>query len=195
MVKLRKVRRKAKLEDALKDKNVMEQMSSELTNGSKITTTIETDLIEIHSENYMIVDTDVLNIVKKEITQSDYLKLFGLGVCLKTRYNILFNHTRPFTVDTLSVRLGINVDNTNKFVKRMVEKGIMAYTVCAPSGYLQKIYSINPQLLRRGKCYDREFVTTYFRIFDEDFKEGLAEGTIENEINKTESALQPNEKF
>jgi hypothetical protein len=174
MAKLKPVRRKANLLDGLSDPKIMEEIGKTLDKNGRITTTIETDLIEIHSDNYMVVDTDVAYIVQKEISENDYLKLFGLGVCLKTKYNILFNHTRPFTVETLSKRLGINIDNTNKFVKRMVAKGIMAYTVCAPSGYIQKIYAINPQLIRRGKCYDKDFVLTYFRIFDDSFKEGVS---------------------
>lgn len=191
MAKIKPVRRKANVLDSLKDPALMEKMTEQLDKGGKITFTVETDLIEIHSDNYMVVDTDVLAIVEKEITQGDYNRLFGLGVCLKTKYNILFNHTRPFTVETLAKKLDINIDNTNKFVKRMVEKGIMAYTVCAPSGYLQKIYSINPQLIRRGKCYDKEFVLTYFRIFDETFNKGIDLGK-DTEIT---SGIKPNLNF
>lgn len=190
MSKIKPVRRKANLLDGLKDEKIMEEISNTLGVGGKITATIETDLVEIHSDNYMVVDTDVLNIVEKEISQNDYLKLFSLGVCLKTKFNILFNHTTPFTVDTLSKRLNINTDNTNKFVRRMVESGIMAYTVCAPSGYMQKIYSTNPQLIRRGKYYDKEFVLTYFRIFDKDFRQGV--DVVEEKI---ESGIKPNTNF
>lgn len=190
MAKLKPVRRKANLLDGLSDPKIMEEISKTLGKNGRITTTIETDLIEIHSDNYMVIDTDVADIIHKEISENDYLKLFNLGVCLKTKYNILFNHTTPFTVETLSKRLGINVDNTNKFVKRMVGKGIMAYTVCAPSGYIQKIYAVNPQLIRRGKCYDKDFVLTYFRIFDNDFKEGI---NIPNEC--LTSGIKPNTNF
>lgn len=191
MVKIKNVRRKATLEDALANSELMEEMSKNMTKGTKVNLTVETDLIEIHSENYMVVDTDVLEIVRKEISPIDYNRLFSLGVFLKTRYNILYNHTRPFTVETLSEQLGVNADNTNKFIKRMTEKGIMAYTVCAPTGYLKKIYSINPQLIRRGIRYDKTFVTTYFTIYDKTFKDGTDEPTEETKS----TVIQPSTKF
>lgn len=142
-----------------------EQLSHYIGKGEKLVLQKETGVVEIHSDNYMVVDTDVLELVRSRISTTDYERLFSLGVFLKTKFNILFNHTRPFTLQALSEKLGINTENTNKFVKRMVEMGIMAYTVCAPSGYVEKIYAINPQLIRRGRFYDKEFITTYFTDF------------------------------
>lgn len=158
---------------------LLEQLSHYIGEGERLVLEKEAELVEIHSDNYMVVDTDVLELVKEKISPTDYERLFNLGVFLKTKFNILFNHTRPFTLETLSKKLGINKDNTNKFVKRMVEKQIMAYTVCAPSGYVEKIYSINPQLIRRGKFYDKEFVTTYFTDFSKELekkKRGVTNG-------------------
>lgn len=154
------------LADLLREQpELMEQLSHYIRAGEKLVLQKEGSVVEIHSDNYMVVDTDVLELVKSKISTSDYERLFSLGVFLKTKFNILFNHTKPFTVDALSTKLGINKDNTNKFVKRMVEMGIMAYTVCAPSGYVEKIYAINPQLIRRGRFYDKEFIATYFTDF------------------------------
>lgn len=192
MVKIKNVRRKATLEDALGNSALMEEMAKNMTKGTKVNLTVETDLIEIHSENYMVVDTDVLELVRQEISPIDYNRLFSLGVFLKTRYNILYNHTRPFTVETLSKQLDVNIDNTNKFIKRMTEKGIMAYTVCAPTGYLKKIYSINPQLIRRGIRYDKTFVTTFFTIYDKTFKDS-ADEVIED--TKQPSVMKPSKQF
>lgn len=162
---------KVDLLDLIKEQpDLWERLSEYLKDGERIVLERDSELVKIHSENYMVVDTDVLEYIKSKISVSDYEKLFSLGVFLKTKFNILFNHTRPFTLDTLSKKLGINKDNTNKFVRRMVEKQIMAYTVCAPSGYVDKIYSINPQLMRRGNWYDKEFVTTYFTDFSKEIE-------------------------
>lgn len=150
--------------------DLWDRLSEYLQEGERIFVERDAELVKIHSENYMVVDTDVLEYIKSKITASDYEKLFSLGVFLKTKFNILFNHTKPFTLETLSKKLGVNKDNTNKFIKRMVEKQIMAYTVCAPSGYVDKIYSINPQLMRRGNWYDKEFVTTYFTDFSKEIE-------------------------
>lgn len=150
------------LERLREQPDLLEQISHYLAPGEKLILQKDADLVEIHSDNYMVIDTDVLDIVREHISDTDYNRLFSLGVFLKTKFNILFNHTKPFTLESLSEELEINKDNTTKFVKRMVEKGIMAYTVCAPSGYVQKIYAINPQLIRRGRYYDKEFITSFF---------------------------------
>lgn len=128
----------------------------------------QTNTVKLHSDNYMVIDTDILAVVQNKISESDYKRLFSLGVFLKTRYNILFNHTKPFTLESLSKQLSINKENTTKFVQRMVKEGIMSYTVCAPTGYIEKIYSINPLLIRRGKLYDKDFVKNYFRDFTQE---------------------------
>lgn len=174
---------KTDLLDMLREQpDLWERLSEYLQKGERLVLEKESELIKIHSENYMVVDTDVLNYIKSKISATDYEKLFSLGVFLKTKFNILFNHTRPFTLETLSKKLGINKDNTNKFIKRMVEQQIMAYTVCAPSGYVSKIYSINPQLMRRGNWYDKEFVTTYFTDFSKEIeKENMLKARKPNE--------------
>lgn len=154
------------VEDLLREQpELFEQLTHLLKEGESLVLKKKSKLIKMHSDNYMVIDTDILGEVKKSMTTKEYERFFNLGVFLKTKWNILFNHTRPFTTETLSKQLGINVDNTNRFVNKMVELGVLIYTVCAPSGYTQKIYSVNPQLIRRGNYYDKEWVLTYFKDF------------------------------
>jgi hypothetical protein len=51
MAKLKPVRRKDNLLDGLSDPKIMEEIGKTLDKNGRITTTIETDLIEIHSDN------------------------------------------------------------------------------------------------------------------------------------------------
>lgn len=156
-----------------------QQLVEYLQEDERIVIKKKSNLVEVDSQNFMIIDTDVLDLVHDKIGEADYKKLIGLGVFLKTRYNILFNHTKPFTLESLSKQLNINKENTTKFVQRMVKQGIMAYTVCAPSGYVEKIYAMNPLLIRRGKQYDEVFLNMYFRDFTKELKGGKKKDDME----------------
>lgn len=40
-----------------------------------------------------------------------------------------------------------------KMIRKMVKLGIIAYIVCAPSGFIKKVYMLNPTIARKGKKY------------------------------------------
>lgn len=134
--------------------------------GGKVKFQKDSNEIIIESDDFTTYDNKILNIVAQSITEGDLAKMIKLGPFLKTIYNVLYNHTKPFTLDKLAEQLGINKDNTTKFVNRMIDAGIMAYTVCAPSGVRGRIYMINPQLMRKRKHFHKDIFTFFKEIKD-----------------------------
>lgn len=144
----------------------------------------ETELYEVSSDNYVIMDSDTAKMVQAKVSSGDFQKLVSLSTYLSSKLNILLNHKVPFTEPTLSKFLKMNKDNTVRFVKRMVKAGVMVYTVCAPSGYEQKVYIMNPQLFRKGKLYHESLLNLYFPSFTENFINYWNDGELNEDAIK-----------
>lgn len=174
MVQLKQVKRKANPLEILSSEALSQIAENAEGKDFKINIMVDSGLIEINSKNYIVTDSDVMALVEKVISEKDCFRLMRLGSSLRAPYNLVASDNGvPFNTTKLADKLGINVENTNKFVKRMCDKGLMTYTNCTQRGVTGKIYAVNPQLIRRGKRYDREFVLNHFEIFDKDFKASM----------------------
>lgn len=168
--KITRHRKKCSPEEAFEgDLEMADATHKSLDSGVKANFYRDTEYLEISSDDYVIMDSDVAKLIRARVSESDFSKLVRLSVYLSSKYNILLNHKIPFTQETLSEFLGLNRDNTVKFVRRMTKQGVMVYTVCAPSGYERKVYIMNPQLFRKGKLYHDSILNVYFPSFTKDF--------------------------
>ena len=134
-----------------------ETISSELTNSDndrvKLTRETNTDYFIIDSKEYVIIDSKGLLKVASILGEVELAKVIKMADCVRTPFNILYEDSVPHTPESLSTYLDYNIDNFYKLIKKLVKKGIMAYIVCAPSGYVKKVYMLNPTLARKGKKF------------------------------------------
>ena len=105
--------------------------------------------------SYIALDGNALETMSEGLSSDDKAKFIKMANWLKTEFNVVFNNNRPHTLESLSTALGIHKDNTTKLVKRLVAKGLMAYVVCAPSGYTQKLYILNPIVAKKRDRFNR----------------------------------------
>lgn len=117
--------------------------------------TVDTGLITFTTENFMTVDGDAWEYILTLVNEVDACRVIRMGNMLKTEHNIVFNHTKPHTKETLSNFLGIDERSFRRLVNRLVKNNIMAHCICPPSGYTQKVYMINPTLVKKRKTFDK----------------------------------------
>lgn len=116
---------------------------------------IETDCFLVHSDNYIILDVTALELIKPLISYSDFGALLFIGRMVTKNYNVCMkDYDNPHTTKTISEELNITLRGASKILSKLVSKNILAYAICYPSGYKQKLYMINPSLLRQGKKYN-----------------------------------------
>jgi hypothetical protein len=77
------------------------------------------------------------------------------------------DNNHPHTPETISIKLDMHIDKWYEFVRKMVKKNILCYCVCAPSGYVQKIYMLNPFIARKRTTFNCE-LNTFFRDVTKD---------------------------
>lgn len=120
----------------------------------EVTKTHNTDFFLVHSDNYIILDVQALTLIKPLISYSDFGALLFISQLVTKNYNVCMkDFDNPHTTKTISEDLNITVQGANKILSKLVSKNILAYAICYPSGFRQKLYMINPSLLRQGKKY------------------------------------------
>jgi hypothetical protein len=134
-----------------------ETLPSELSSGKnckiQLTKEEDSDYYVIDSERYIIIDSKALTKVTAMLKQAELAKVLKLADKVKTPFNIIYDDKEPYTPEKLSEFLEFDLHNFYTLVRKLVKKGILAYVVCAPSGYLKKVYMLNPTLARKGKRF------------------------------------------
>lgn len=114
-----------------------------------------TDCFLVHSDNYIILDVNALELIKPFISYSDFGALMFISQIITKNYNVCMkDFDSPHTTETISKDLNITLRGASKILTRLVSRNILAYAVCYPAGFKQKLYMINPSLIRKGKKYN-----------------------------------------
>ena len=139
-----------------------ETLISELKNTkSSLLVQDDTELYTVDSKEYVVIDSKALEYIISNLSYSDTTKTISLANTLKTDYNIIFNHTKPHNLDSLSELLGTNKDEITKFIKRLTKLSILAYVVSTKDGQYQKCYLMNPTFARKRKTFNKELLTFF----------------------------------
>lgn len=145
-----------------------ELLSSEV--NEKVTITIKegTNQFIINSDNYVTFTKEAIDYLNRELSNHDIGKITTIANMLKTDCSIIcMNNNHPHSPETLSVTLDMNLNKFYEFVRKMVRKNILSYCVCAPSGYVQKIYMLNPYIARKRTSFNCE-LSLIFRDITKD---------------------------
>lgn len=154
-----------------------ESLDSELKGKTTITAKEGTNHYVINSDDYVVFDSAAIEYLMQNLNNSDMAHVVKISKMVKTDCSVLFQPCNlPHSAETLSVTLDMELSSFYKFVSRLVKKGILAYCVCAPSGYVQKIYILNPYIARKRK-------TVNCFLFEQIFKHDIV-NHVNNKFTK-----------
>lgn len=122
------------------------------------------DTFHIDSDNYIVFDGEAARYLCRTLSAVDQARVMQMGNMLYTDCSIVYNNTErtAHSSETLSNALGMNLNKFYIMVRKLVKKNILSYCVCAPSGYVQKIYMLNPYVVRKTKNFNCELLS-FFR--------------------------------
>ena len=145
-----------------------ELLSSEVKNNITITMKKGTDQFIINSDEYVTFSSDAMIYLADKLSNVDIARVFKIGNMLKGDCSVVCqNNNHPHTSETLALTLDMSKDEFYKMVRRLFKDNILAYCVCAPSGYVQKIYMLNPYIARKRKTINCE-LSLFFRDVTKD---------------------------
>ncbi len=134
-----------------------ELLTSEINNKISITLKENTNHFIINSDEYVVFDADAIYYLTAHLSSTDRGKIMTIANMVKGDCSVVCqNNNHPHTPETLSITFDMHIDKWYTFVRKMVKQNILAYCVCAPSGYLQKIYMLNPYIARKRKTINCE---------------------------------------
>ena len=162
---VRKIKEKERL-DLSKYMNTEtgEPLSSELQ-GKSIQLTTQGSSVMICSDNYVIIDADSFNFLKKHLNRSELGSIGIMSVDLKTELNVIYNNNFPHTNDSLQKVLGIASNSTfHVLIKKLVNLGVVYQMKGKVRDRIMTFYLMNPFLARKRKTIDAglaEIFTTF----------------------------------
>jgi len=134
-----------------------ELLSSELNEKVSLTLNQKTNQFIVNSDEYVLFDANAIYYLSLHLNNTDKGKILQLANMVRGDCSVICqNNNHPHTPETLSVTFDMHIDKWYAFVRKMVKMNILAYCVCAPSGYLQKIYMLNPYIARKRKTINCE---------------------------------------
>ena len=143
-------------------------MASELGNKITITMKENTNQFIINSNNYTTFTAEAMEYLTSELSNVDLARVFKMSNMLRTDCSVICQgNNHPHTPESLSVVLDMSSDEFYRMVSRMRSKNILAYCVCSPSGYVQKIYMLNPYVARKRTRMNCE-LNMFFRDVTKD---------------------------
>jgi predicted transcriptional regulator len=154
-----------------------ETVLSEMGPDSTLVVKGPSDHFTISSEEFIVIDSKAFTYVCGVLGRPDLEKVTRMSNMLKTDFNILHsNNNNPHNLTSLAKALEVSQSELKKIISRLVDKNVLAYVVCKPSKFLQKIYMLNPTLARKRKTFHEDL-----RMF---FKDLSTEGG-QKEVDST----------
>jgi hypothetical protein len=112
------------------------------------------DAFKLKDKNYVSITPEAIEYLTTHCMKTDIPKILMISATTKTNCNVAFTkNNTPHSIETLSNYLQLNKRELYRLINRLTKQNILAYAVCSPSGYLQKIIMLNPYLARRRTMF------------------------------------------
>lgn len=145
-----------------------ETLSSESSDKVSLVIREATEEFIMSSKNYVVFDNNAVMYLTNHLSTTERARIFSIANMVRTNCSVVYqNNNHPHTPETLCTVLDMNLNKFYEFIRKLVKKNILCYAVCSPSGYVQKIYILNPYIARKTNKFNCE-LTTMFRDVTKD---------------------------
>ncbi len=141
-----------------------EILSSE-TPGAEGVISEDTDMVEIHSDEYIIIDSKALDYILEHFTPVEYGRVLKMTNMVKGPFNTLYRSCNlPHTNQTLAEELDYTRAKYHTFMKKLYKKSIIYYFVGMNDGVEIRHILLNPHLARKRKTVSKECIQHFQNI-------------------------------
>ncbi len=152
------------------NKDTGEMLNSQIKDKVHITLKQDTNQFIINSDEYVVFDADAIYYLSAYLSSTDRGRIMSIANMVKGDCSVICNgNNHPHTTESLSKVLDLSTSKFYSFVNKMKNRNILAYCICSPSGYTQKIYMLNPYIARKRKSINCE-LRHFFRDVTQDGK-------------------------
>lgn len=136
-----------------------ETLESELDYDGSAFTNKRTGNFTIESDDFVSFDTAAVEYLLREFNKPDVSRVLKMSTMAHNEFCVILQkNNRPHTSKTLYTALEMSHDEFYKLIKKLVKTNILAYCICAPAGFVRKVYMLNPYIARKKKVYNCEIL-------------------------------------
>jgi hypothetical protein len=118
---------------------------------------INEDLVIVHSDEYVVIDSKALIYILEHFTPVDYGRILKMANMTNGSYNILYVDRKvPHTDTTLMEELKYTRNKYADFMKRLYKGGVVYYINGVKDGVEFKHIMLNPHLARKRKTIAKD---------------------------------------
>jgi len=127
-----------------------------LPSGSTVNV-IDEDLVIVHSDEYVVIDSRALNYILVNFSPVDYGRILKMANMTNGSYNILYVDRKvPHTDLSLMDELKYTRNKYSDFMKRLYKGGVIYYVSGVKDGVEFKHIMLNPHLARKRKTIAKD---------------------------------------
>jgi hypothetical protein len=142
-----------------------ETYDSELNPGESVYMEVETGEVVLTFANFVSSDALFEEEICWRLSPADYRRYRLMSCWLHTNFNVVCSgNNRPHTLQSLSKKIRLSVDETTRFVKRLTEMGLLVYTVHPDSDDRKKVYMMNPYVIRKRKSIHEKLLPLFTNL-------------------------------
>jgi len=127
-----------------------------LPSGSTVNV-VDEDLVIVHSDEYVVIDSKALNYILVNFSPVDYGRILKMANMTNGSYNILYIDRKvPHTDLSLMDELKYTRNKYSDFMKRLYKGGVIYYVSGVKDGIEFKHIMLNPHLARKRKTIAKD---------------------------------------
>lgn len=142
------------------DKDTGETLESAIP-GIRTATSVDENIVIMHSEEYVILDSKALQYVQENFSPVDLGRIMKMTDMTQGQFNVLYDGEKPHDNQTLMAELDYSRNKFSNFLKRLEMKSIIYYIV----GYVEekrvRHIMLNPNLARKRKTIHKDCLNSF----------------------------------
>jgi hypothetical protein len=139
------------------DGNLVDTTTGEILPIGTTVNIVNEDLVIVHSDEYVVIDSKALAYIVDNFTPVDYGRILKMANMTNGSYNILYHDRKvPHTDRSLMDELKYTRNKYADFMKRLYKNGVVYYISGVKDGVEFKHIMLNPHLARKRKTIAKD---------------------------------------
>ena len=137
--------------------DMVDLTTGEVVPSGSTVNVIDEDLVIVHSDEYVVIDSRALNYILVNFSPVDYGRILKMANMTNGSYNILYVDRKvPHTDLSLMDELKYTRNKYSDFMKRLYKGGVIYYVSGVKDGVEFKHIMLNPHLARKRKTIAKD---------------------------------------
>ena len=137
--------------------DMVDLTTGEVVPSGSTVNVVDEDLVIVHSDEYVVIDSKALNYILVNFSPVDYGRILKMANMTNGSYNILYVDRKvPHTDLSLMDELKYTRNKYSDFMKRLYKGGVIYYVSGVKDGVEFKHIMLNPHLARKRKTIAKD---------------------------------------